>query len=228
VPLKTLKALSKRLAQLPEGFKVHPRVERVLADRKAMGEGKLPLDWGMGETLAYATLLDDGYGVRLSGQDVGRGTFAHRHAVLHDQNREKWDSGTWIPLEHVKDGQQTFEVIDSVLTENGVLGFEYGYATSDPQRLVIWEAQFGDFANGAQVVIDQFIASGEAKWGRICGLVMFVPHGYEGQGPEHSSARPERYLQLCAEHNMQVCVPSTPAQIYHLLRRQMVRRFRRR
>ncbi len=216
VPLKTLKALSKRLAQIPEGFKVHPRVERVIADRKAMGEGKLPLDWGMGETLAYATLLDDGYGVRLSGQDVGRGTFAHRHAVLHDQNREKWDSGTWIPLEHVKDGQQTFEVIDSVLTENGVLGFEYGYATSDPQRLVIWEAQFGDFANGAQVVIDQFIASGEAKWGRICGLVMFVPHGYEGQGPEHSSARPERYLQLCAEHNMQVCVPSTPAQIYHL------------
>jgi len=227
VPLKTLKALSKRLAQMPEGFKAHPRVERVLADRKAMGEGKLPLDWGMGETLAYATLLDDGYGVRLSGQDVGRGTFAHRHVVLHDQNREKWDSGTWIPLEHVKDGQQTFEVIDSVLTENGVLGFEYGYATSDPQRLVIWEAQFGDFANGAQVVIDQFIASGEAKWGRICGLVMFVPHGYEGQGPEHSSARPERYLQLCAEHNMQVCVPSTPAQIYHLLRRQMVRRFRR-
>ena len=227
VPLKTLKALSKRLAQIPEGFKVHPRVERVIADRKAMGEGKLPLDWGMGETLAYATLLNDGYGVRLSGQDVGRGTFAHRHAVLHDQNREKWDSGTWIPLEHVKDGQQTFEVIDSVLTENAVLGFEYGYATSDPQRLVIWEAQFGDFANGAQVVIDQFIASGEAKWGRICGLVMLVPHGYEGQGPEHSSARPERYLQLCAEHNMQVCVPSTPAQIYHLLRRQMLRRFRR-
>ena len=227
VPLRTLKALSKRLAQIPEGFKMHPRVERVIADRKAMGEGKLPLDWGMGETLAYATLLNDGYGVRLSGQDVGRGTFAHRHAVLHDQNREKWDSGTWIPLEHVKDGQPTFEVIDSVLTENAVLGFEYGYTTSDPQRLVIWEAQFGDFANGAQVVIDQFIAAGEAKWGRICSLVMLLPHGYEGQGPEHSSARPERYLQLCAEHNMQVCVPSTPAQIYHLLRRQMMRSFRR-
>jgi 2-oxoglutarate dehydrogenase E1 component len=226
VPLKTLKALSKQLAQIPEGFKIHPRVERVIADRKAMGEGKLPLDWGMGETLAYATLLNDGYGVRLSGQDIGRGTFAHRHAVLHDQNREKWDSGTWIPLEHVKPGQPTFEVIDSVLTENAVLGFEYGYTTSDPQRLVIWEAQFGDFANGAQVVIDQFIASGEAKWGRICSLVMFLPHGYEGQGPEHSSARPERYLQLCAEHNMQVCVPSTPAQIYHLLRRQMIRHFR--
>ena len=227
VPRPALKALAKKLGQIPDGFKVHSRVENVIADRRAMGEGKTPLDWGMGETLAYATLLNDGYGVRLSGEDVGRGTFAHRHAVLHDQNREKWDSGTWIPLEHVKDGQPTFEVIDSVLAENGVLGFEYGYSTSDPLRLVVWEAQFGDFANGAQVVIDQFIASGEAKWGRICGLVMLLPHGYEGQGPEHSSARPERYLQLCAEHNMQVCVPSTPAQIYHLLRRQMVRRFRR-
>jgi 2-oxoglutarate dehydrogenase E1 component len=226
VPIKTLKALSKRLAEIPEAFKLHPRVERVIADRRAMGEGKMPLDWGMGETLAYATLLNSGYGVRLSGQDVGRGTFAHRHAVLHDQNREKWDSGTWIPLEHVKEGQPNFEVIDSVLTENAVLGFEYGYTTSDPSRLILWEAQFGDFANGAQVVIDQFIASGEAKWGRICGLVMLLPHGYEGQGPEHSSARPERYLQLCAEHNMQVCVPSTPAQIYHLLRRQMLRPYR--
>jgi 2-oxoglutarate dehydrogenase E1 component len=227
VPLKTLKAISKRLAEIPEAFKLHSRVERVIADRRAMGEGKMPLDWGMGETLAYATLLNSGYGVRLSGQDVGRGTFSHRHAVLHDQNREKWDSGTWIPLEHVKDDQPTFEVIDSVLTENAVVGFEYGYTTSDPGRLVIWEAQFGDFANGAQVVIDQFIASGEAKWGRICGLVMLLPHGYEGQGPEHSSARPERYLQLCAEHNMQVCVPTTPAQIYHLLRRQMLRPYRR-
>src|SRR4029450_4857021 len=198
-----------------------------MAARRAMGEGKMPLDWGMGETLAYATLLNSGYGVRLSGQDVGRGTFSHRHAVLRDQNREKWDSGTWIPLEHVKDGQPSFEVIDSVLTENAVVAFEYGYTTSDPTLLVIWEAQFGDFANGAQVVIDQFIASGEAKWGRICGLVMLLPHGYEGQGPEHSSARPERYLQLCAEHNMQVCVPTTPAQIYHLLRRQMLRPYRR-
>ena len=191
-----------------------------------MAEGKQPLDWGMGETLAYATLIDQDYGVRISGQDVGRGTFAHRHAVLHDQNREKWDSGTWIPLQHIKDGQPDFEIIDSVLTESAVVGFEYGYSTSEPNQLVVWEAQFGDFANGAQVVIDQFISSGEVKWGRICGLVMLLPHGYEGQGPEHSSARPERYLQLCAQHNMQVCVPSTPAQIYHLLPRQMVRNYR--
>ncbi|MBK7590063.1 MAG: 2-oxoglutarate dehydrogenase E1 component [Betaproteobacteria bacterium] len=226
VPMKTLKALAKKACEVPSGFKLHPRVEKVIADRKAMADGKLALDWGMGETLAYATLLADGYGVRLSGEDVGRGTFVHRHAVLHDQNREKWDSGTWVPLEHLKDGQPTVEIIDSVLTELGVLGFEYGYATSDPRRLVIWEAQFGDFANGAQVVIDQFISAGEAKWGRLCGLVLLLPHGYEGQGPEHSSARPERFLQLCAEHNMQVCVPTTPAQIYHLLRRQMVRPYR--
>ncbi len=227
VPMKTLKALGRKVAEIPAGFKAHPRVEKVMADRRAMADGKLPLDWGMGETLAYATLLHDGWGVRLSGEDSGRGTFSHRHAVLHDQAREKWDSGTWVPLQHLKDGQPTFEVIDSVLAEFAVLGFEYGYATSEPRTLVIWEAQFGDFANGAQVIIDQFIASGEVKWGRICGLTMLLPHGYEGQGPEHSSARPERYLQLCAEHNMQVCVPTTPAQIYHLLRRQMLRSFRR-
>src|SRR5215813_9347203 len=163
VPMKKLKSLAQKITTVPADFKLHPRVEKVIADRRAMGEGKMPLDWGMGETLAYATLLNSGYGVRLSGQDVGRGTFSHRHAVLHDQSREKWDSGTWIPLQHVKDGQPDFEVIDSVLTENAVLGFEYGYTTSDPLRLVLWEAQFGDFANGAQVVIDQFIASGEAK-----------------------------------------------------------------
>jgi 2-oxoglutarate dehydrogenase E1 component len=226
VPPKTLQALAEKVTTVPAGFKLHARVEKVVADRRLMAEGKLPLDWGMAETLAYATLLHDGYGVRLSGEDVGRGTFSHRHAVLHDQNREKWDSGTWVPLEHVKEGQPEFEVIDSVLTEYGVLGFEYGYTTSEPTRLVIWEAQFGDFANGAQVVIDQFICSGEVKWGRICDLVLLLPHGYEGQGPEHSSARPERYLQLCAEHNMQVCVPSTPAQIFHLLRRQMIRRYK--
>jgi 2-oxoglutarate dehydrogenase E1 component len=226
VPLKTLKALSRKVTDVPANFKLHPRVEKVIADRRAMGEGELPLDWGMGETLAYATLLDQGYGVRLSGQDSARGTFSHRHAVLHDQNREKWDAGIWIPLQHVRDGQPDFEVIDSVLSEEAVLGFEYGYATSEPNQLVLWEAQFGDFANGAQVVIDQFIAAGEVKWGRVCGLTLLLPHGYEGQGPEHSSARPERYLQLCAEHNMQVCVPTTPAQIFHLLRRQMVRDFR--
>jgi 2-oxoglutarate dehydrogenase E1 component len=226
VPMKTLKALSRKLTDVPENFKLHPRVEKVIADRRAMGEGELPLDWGMGETLAYATLLNQGYGVRLSGQDSARGTFSHRHAVLHDQNREKWDAGSWIPLQHVKEGQPEFEVIDSVLSEEAVLGFEYGYATSEPNRLVVWEAQFGDFANGAQVVIDQFIAAGEVKWGRVCGLTLLLPHGYEGQGPEHSSARPERYLQLCAEHNMQVVVPTTPAQIFHLLRRQMVRQFR--
>ena len=225
-PLARLTDIGVRLATVPSDFKVHPRVEKVLADRKAMAQGKLPLDWGMGETLAYATLLDQNIGVRVSGQDVGRGTFAHRHAVLHDQNRERWDSGIYIPLQHVKDGQPDFEIIDSVLTENAVLGFEYGYTTSEPSQLVIWEAQFGDFANGAQVVIDQFVSSGEVKWGRICDLVMFLPHGYEGQGPEHSSARPERYLQLCAQHNLQVCVPTTPAQIFHMLRRQMLRLYR--
>jgi 2-oxoglutarate dehydrogenase E1 component len=226
VPLNRLTELARRVTDVPANFKLHSRVEKVIADRRAMGEGTLPLDWGMAETLAYATLVDQGYGVRLSGQDTGRGTFSHRHAVLHDQNREKWDAGIWVPLQHVKEGQADFEVIDSVLSEAAVLGFEYGYATSEPNKLVVWEAQFGDFANGAQVVIDQFIAAGEVKWGRVCGLTLLLPHGYEGQGPEHSSARPERYLQLCAEHNMQVCVPTTPAQIFHLLRRQMVRNFR--
>ncbi|HEX4885685.1 MAG TPA: 2-oxoglutarate dehydrogenase E1 component [Casimicrobiaceae bacterium] len=225
-PLERLRELGVKASSAPEGFKLHGRVERVMADRRAMAEGKAPLDWGMGETLAYATLLDQGVGVRLSGEDVGRGTFSHRHAVLHDQNREKWDAGSYVPLQHLGEGQPQMEVIDSVLTEFGVVGFEYGYATSDPSRLVVWEAQFGDFANVAQVVIDQFIAAGEVKWGRICGLVLLLPHGYEGQGPEHSSARPERFLQLCAEHNMQVCVPTTPAQIFHLLRRQMLRPYR--
>jgi 2-oxoglutarate dehydrogenase E1 component len=226
VPLAHLKELGVKATTVPADFKLHPRVEKMMADRRAMVEGRHPIDWGMGEIFAYASLLDQGYGVRISGEDVGRGTFSHRHAVLHDQNREKWDSGIWIPLEHVKDGQPDFEIIDSVLTENAVLGFEYGYTTSEPNQLVIWEAQFGDFANGAQVVIDQFISAGEVKWGRICDLVLFLPHGYEGQGPEHSSARPERYLQLCAQHNMQVAVPTTPAQVFHLLRRQMIRFFR--
>jgi 2-oxoglutarate dehydrogenase E1 component len=226
VPLDELKRLSERLTTVPEGFKVHPTVARVIESRKQMAEGKLAVDWGMAETLAYASLLSNGYDVRLSGQDSGRGTFAHRHAVLHDQERERWDEGSYIPLQNISKDQGDFVVIDSVLSEEAVLGFEYGFSTAEPNALVIWEAQFGDFANGAQVVMDQFISSGEQKWGRVCGLVQFLPHGYEGQGPEHSSARLERYLQLCAEHNIQVCVPSNAAQIFHLLRRQMLRPFR--
>jgi 2-oxoglutarate dehydrogenase E1 component len=226
VPLEKLKHLATRLTDIPANFKLHPTVERMLAARREMGLGKLPLDWGMAENLAYAALVDEGHPVRLSGQDSGRGTFAHRHAVLHDQNREKWDSGVYLPLQHIREGQANFLVIDSLLSEEAVLAFEYGYATAHPFELVIWEAQFGDFANGAQVVIDQFIASGEAKWGRLCGLTMYLPHGYEGQGPEHSSARLERYLQLCAEHNIQVVVPSTPAQFFHMIRRQILRPMR--
>ena len=223
---KELEELAVRLTTLPENFKLHPTVERVVGARREMGLGKLPLDWGMAENLAYAALLKEGHAIRLSGQDSGRGTFSHRHAVFHDQNREKWDAGNYVPLRNLYPGQSDFLVIDSLLSEEAVLGFEYGYASADPTTFVIWEAQFGDFANGAQVVIDQFISSGETKWGRLCGLTMLLPHGYEGQGPEHSSARLERYLQLCAEHNIQVCVPSNPAQMFHLLRRQMVRPMR--
>ncbi len=226
LPIKKLKTLIERLTLIPADFKLHPRVERVIADRRSMGKGDLLLDWGMAENLAYAALLSEGYPIRISGQDSGRGTFFHRHAVLHDQNRVKRLEGTHVPLRHIKPDQPDFVVIDSVLSEEAVLAFEYGYATAQPMELVVWEAQFGDFANGAQVVIDQFIASGEAKWGRLCGLVMMLPHGYEGQGPEHSSARLERYLQLCADYNIQVCVPSTPAQMFHMLRRQMLRSIR--
>ncbi len=221
VPLAELKRLSEMITKIPEGFKLHPLVEKVVNDRARMGRGEQPLDWGMGEHLAFASLLAGGYPIRITGQDSGRATFSHRHSVLHDQNREKWNSGTYIPLQNIADNQATFTVIDSVLSEEAVLGFEYGYSISAPDTLVIWEAQFGDFANGAQVLIDQFITSGEVKWGLASGLTLMLPHGYEGQGPEHSSARPERFLQLCAENNIQVCQPTNPAQIFHLIRRQM-------
>ncbi len=226
VPVTELKRLGERITKIPPNFKLHPLVEKVIADRAQMGAGKQMLDCGMGEHLAYASLVASGYSVRLTGQDSGRGTFTHRHAVLHDQNRERFDAGTYVPLQNVADNQAAFTIIDSVLSEEAVLAFEYGYSSAEPNTLVIWEAQFGDFVNGAQVVIDQFISSGEVKWGRACGLTLMLPHGYEGQGPEHSSARIERFLQLCADNNMQVCQPTTPAQIFHLLRRQMIRLFR--
>jgi 2-oxoglutarate dehydrogenase E1 component len=226
LPLAEIRRLSERLTTLPAGFKAHALVEKVLADRAAMGRGEINVDWGMGEHLAFASLVASGYPVRLSGEDSGRGTFVHRHAVLHDQNREKWDEGIFVPLQNVAENQAPFVVIDSILSEEAVLGFEYGYASADPNTLVVWEAQFGDFANGAQVVIDQFIAAGEVKWGRANGLVLMLPHGYEGQGPEHSSARLERFMQLAADNNMQVVQPTTASQIFHVLRRQMVRMFR--
>jgi 2-oxoglutarate dehydrogenase E1 component len=225
-PLERLQALGRQLTRVPEGFRLHPRLVMIMESRRQMLEGKMPLDWGMAETLAYATLLMTGFGVRLTGQDSGRGTFFHRHAVLHDQQRERWEDGIYVPLQHIFPDQGHFLVIDSLLSEEAVLAFEYGYASSSPEELVIWEAQFGDFANGAQVVIDQFIAAGETKWGRLNGLTLLLPHGYEGQGPEHSSARIERFLQLAAQENMQIAQPSTPAQFYHLLRRQMIRPYR--
>jgi 2-oxoglutarate dehydrogenase E1 component len=226
VPLAELKSIGDALTQTPLGFTPHALVTKLLNDRRAMARGDQNLDWGMGEHLAFATLVKAGYAIRITGQDSGRGTFTHRHAVLHDQNRERWDDGTYIPLQNVSTGQAPFTIIDSVLSEEAVLGFEYGYSCADPNTLTIWEAQFGDFVNGAQVVIDQFIVSGEAKWGRQSGLTLMLPHGYEGQGPEHSSARIERFLQLCADNNIQVVQPTTASQIFHLLRRQMVRKFR--
>lgn len=223
VPLEDLQRLGRRITAIPEGFTLHNRVIKVVEDRRKMTVGDMPLDWGMAEHLAFASLLDTGANVRLSGQDSGRGTFFHRHAVWHDQARQSRSSGDYVPLEHLHERQGNFTVIDSLLSEEAVLAFEYGYATAEPDTLVIWEAQFGDFANGAQVVIDQFISSGEAKWGRLCGLVMLLPHGHEGQGPEHSSGRIERFMQLSAQNNWQVCVPTLPSQIFHLLRRQIVR-----
>jgi 2-oxoglutarate dehydrogenase E1 component len=222
VDMGRLRALGKAITSYPSDWVLHPRVLAVMQARERMVGGDLALDWGAAETLAYASIVQEGYPVRLTGQDSGRGTFFHRHAVLHDQATGR----RYVPLQHLATNQPTFTVTDSVLSEEAVMGFEYGFSTTEPHCLTIWEGQFGDFCNGAQVIIDQFISSGEAKWGRLSGITLFLPHGYEGQGPEHSSARLERFLQLCAEYNMQVCVPSTPAQMFHMLRRQMVRPLR--
>jgi len=222
LPLERIGELSERLTTLPDGFELHKQVQRIYAQRRKMAAGEAPLDWGFAETMAYAGLISEGHGLRLVGQDSGRGTFFHRHAVVYNQA-----DGRYItPLAGLARDPHHVAIIDSLLSEEAVLGFEYGYATADPNSLVIWEAQFGDFVNGAQVVIDQFITSGETKWGRLCGLVMFLPHGYEGQGPEHSSARLERFMQLCSDNNIQVCVPTLPAQMFHMLRRQMLRTYR--
>ncbi|MFW6092534.1 MAG: 2-oxoglutarate dehydrogenase E1 component [Pseudomonadota bacterium] len=218
VPLPVVQDLAHRLEALPEGFVLQRQVQKIMEDRHRMTAGALPINWGYAEVMAYATLVHEGYEVRLTGQDSGVGTFSHRHATLYNQKTGR----RWIPLNHLRE-DVNFDIYDSLLSEAGVLAFEYGYATTTPKALVVWEAQFGDFANGAQVVIDQFISSGETKWKRLCGLTMLLPHGYEGAGPEHSSARLERFLQLCAQHNMQVCVPTTPAQVFHMLRRQVVR-----
>ena len=226
IPMSEWKRLAEKITTIPATVTPHSLVKKVYDDRAAMGRGDIPVDWGMGEHMAFASLVASGYPIRLSGEDSGRGTFTHRHAVIHDQNREKFDTGTYVPLQNVTGNQAPFIVIDSILSEEAVLAFEYGYASNDPNTLVIWEAQFGDFANGAQVVIDQFIASGEVKWGRVNGITLMLPHGYEGQGPEHSSARLERFMQLSADTNMQVVQPTTASQIFHILRRQMVRNLR--
>ena len=214
--------LSQKFTSVPKGFDLHRTVRKVVDGRTKMGKGEMNADWGFGETLAYASLLEDGYAVRLSGQDCVRGTFFHRHAGFHDQTTGE----IYVPLQHIAKDQPQFLPINSLLSEEAVLGYEVGYSTADPKTLVIWEAQFGDFANNAQMYVDQFLSSSEAKWQRYCGLVMLLPHGYDGQGPEHSSARLERYLQLCAEENMQVCMPSSPSQVFHMLRRQMLRKYR--
>ncbi|MDH3414045.1 MAG: 2-oxoglutarate dehydrogenase E1 component, partial [Gammaproteobacteria bacterium] len=222
VSIETIEEFGLKMTEHPEDFELHRSVNRIIHARREIAKGERPMDWGFPENLAFATLLKDGYSVRLSGQDSQRGTFFHRHAVLHNQKKR----GTYTPLQHLYQGQPRFRVINSLLSEEAVLGFEFGYSTAEPEGLIIWEAQFGDFVNGAQVVIDQFLSSSESKWGRFCGLVLLLPHGYDGQGPEHSSARLERFLQLCAEENMQVCNLTTPAQIFHGLRRQMIRPYR--
>jgi 2-oxoglutarate dehydrogenase E1 component len=219
VPLDMVREVGETMVHIPDGFQLQSRVEKIMTDRNKMTAGALAIDWGYAELMAYGSLLKQGYSVRLSGQDSGRGTFFHRHAVLHNQ----LDGSSYVPLRELGGKGTNFRVFDSLLSELAVLAFEYGFSTTEPTTMVLWEAQFGDFANGAQVVIDQFISAGEHKWGRASGLVMLLPHGFEGQGAEHSSARIERYLQLCSVHNMQVCIPSTPAQMFHLLRRQMVR-----
>ncbi len=216
--LETLQALARKITTLPKNLTLHKQVQKICDDRQKMAEGDAPIDWGFAETLAYASVLTSGNRIRTTGQDVGRGTFSHRHAVLRDQETEE----EYIPLRNIVADPKTFCIYDSLLSEAAVLAFEYGYATTMPNALVIWEAQFGDFANSAQVVIDQFITSGEHKWQRLCGLTMLLPHGYEGQGPEHSSARLERFLQLSAEHNIQVCLPTTSAQVFHMLRKQVL------
>lgn len=226
LPAADIQRLTDKFTQVPEGFGLHNTAKRVIEQRKEMAAGKQPFDWGMAETVAYASMVTNGTGVRISGEDSGRGTFSHRHAVLHDTNRATSDTGIYTPLEHMADNQADFVVIDSILNEEAVMAYEYGYACSAPDKLVIWEAQFGDFANGAQVAIDQFISSGETKWGRLCGLTTILPHGYDGQGPEHSSGRLERWLQLCSEHNMQVIMPSEASQMFHILRRQTLRSYR--
>ncbi len=222
VALDRLKRLGATVTGVPEGFVLHPRVEKIIDDRRKMASGALPVDWGGAETLAYASLLEEDYAIRLVGQDSGRGTFFHRHAVLHNQRNGE----SYIPLRHIKADQPLFTVADTILSEEAVLAFEYGYAMTNPETLVIWEAQFGDFVNGAQVVIDQFLSSSEQKWRKLCGLVLMLPNGWEGQGPEHTSARLERFLQLCAQDNMQVCVPTSPAQMFHMLRREIIRPYR--
>ena len=215
-----IKDIARKIAIVPDGFNINPKMVGQLARRAKMGEGSLPIDWAFAEAVAFGSLVIEGTRVRLSGQDSGRGTFSQRHAVLYDTQTGK----PWAPLSELRSQtkpEARFEVFDSSLSEEGVLGFEYGYSVVAPEALVLWEAQFGDFGNGAQIVIDQYIAASEDKWKQTSRLTMLLPHGYEGQGPEHSSARLERYLQICAENNLQVCYPTTPAQYFHLLRRQI-------